>query len=194
MNGPYWIGLRFYNARWEWVESGLAANFTYWEEGFPIDYLEPRPCALIKFSRGGDGRWENSICDITKRILCEKTLQSTTEKTMTSKQTIQDNDCAPPWVKLLDSCYLFHSSQSGMAFDWEDSRRFCHEQKGYLIEVNTKEEQDALRGEGTFANQASKDQYDQYFQLHTMHCIIYFQLNSAITQACLLFTQPSGWD
>ena len=152
MNGPYWIGLKFYNAQWQWTESGLAANFTYWGEGFPIDYLEPRPCALIKYSRGGDGCWENTICDITKRILCEKPLQSTiimkttTEKTMTSKQTMQDNGCAPPWVKLLDSCYLIHPSQSGLG--WDYSRRFCQEQKGYLIEVNTKEEQDALRGEG----------------------------------------------
>ena len=152
MNGPYWIGLKFYNAQWKWVESGLAANFTYWEEGFPIDYLEPRPCALIKYSRGGDGCWENTICDITKRILCEKPLQSTiimkttTENTMTSKQTMQDNGCAPPWVKLLDSCYLFHSPRSVMG--WDYSSRFCLEQKGYLIEVNTKEEQDALRGEG----------------------------------------------
>ena len=158
------MGLKLYNAQWEWVESGLAANFTYWDEGFPIDYLEPRPCALIKFSRGGDGSWENTICDITKRILCEKPLQSTiimkttTEKTMTSKQTMQDNGCAPPWIKLLDSCYLFHSSRSGMG--WDYSRRFCQEQKGYLIEVNTKEEQDALTGEGTFANQAFKDPID----------------------------------
>ena len=119
-------------------------------------------------------------------------MKTTTENTMTSKQTMQDNGCAPPWVKLLDSCYLIHPSQSGLG--WDYSRRFCQEQKGYLIEVNTKEERDALTGEGTFANQASKDQYDQYFKLHTMHCIIYFQLNSAITQACLLFTQPSGWD
>ena len=95
---------------------------------------------------------------------------------MTSKQTMQDNGCAPPWVKLLDSCYLFHSSQSGMILDWEYSRLFCQEQKGYLIEVNTKEEKDALTGEGTFANQTSKDQYDQYFLLHIMHCIAHLSL------------------
>ena len=81
---------------------------------------------------------------------------------MTSKQTMQDNGCAPPWVKLLDSCYLsFLSKWDEMG--WDYSRKFCQEQKGYLIEVNTKEERDALTGEGTFANQTSKDQYDQYF-------------------------------
>ena len=164
MNGPYWIGLKFYNAQWKWVESGLEANFTYWEEGYPIDYLEPRYCVLINFGRGEDGHWENAICEIIKRILCEKTLSSNIPKTpimstttttyetvttttTTSPNTIPNNGCTSPWVKILDSCYLSHSN-GHVNNSWDDSKKFCQEQNGYLIEVNTKEEQDALTGEG----------------------------------------------
>ena len=164
MDGPYWIGLKFYDAQWKWVESELEPNFTYWEEGFPIDYLEPRPCVLIKLSIGEDGLWENAICDITKRILCEKTLPSTTldtlimtttttarEKTMTSKHTMQNNGCTPPWVRLLDSCYSDFTDSHHHTYD--DSKWFCQEHGGHLFEINTKEEQDALKGKETVASQ-----------------------------------------
>merc|ERR1712172_255797 len=48
--------------------------------------------------------------------------------------------CSPPWTSLDTGCYLFQEWNS----TWYDSRRECRQSGGYLVEVDSEEEQDAI--------------------------------------------------
>merc|ERR1712172_468350 len=48
--------------------------------------------------------------------------------------------CSPPWKSLDTGCYLFQEWNS----TWYDSRRECKQSGGYLVEVDSQEEQDAI--------------------------------------------------
>merc|ERR1711971_1173152 len=48
--------------------------------------------------------------------------------------------CSPPWKSLDTGCYLFQEGNS----TWYDSRRECKQSGGYLVEVDSQEEQDAI--------------------------------------------------
>merc|ERR1719209_1618727 len=48
--------------------------------------------------------------------------------------------CSPPWTSLDTGCYLFQEWNS----TWYDSRRECKQSGGYLVEVDSQEEQDAI--------------------------------------------------
>ena len=51
--------------------------------------------------------------------------------------------CSPPWTSLETGCYLFQEWNS----TWYESRRECRQSGGYLVEVDSQEEQDAILGE-----------------------------------------------
>ena len=53
--------------------------------------------------------------------------------------------CNPPWTSLATGCYLFQEWNSS----WYESKRQCKLSGGYLVEVDSQEEQDALIGEIT---------------------------------------------
>ena len=48
--------------------------------------------------------------------------------------------CSPPWTSLDTGCYLFQEWNS----TWYESRRECKQSGGYLVEVDSQEEQDAI--------------------------------------------------
>ena len=53
--------------------------------------------------------------------------------------------CNPPWTSLDTGCYLFQDRNSS----WYESKRECKKSGGYLVEVDSQEEQEALIGEIT---------------------------------------------
>ena len=67
-------------------------------------------------------------------------LTSTTDQVKNTPGDI----CASPWVQISDSCYLEALEDVG---SWFDGEKFCHDQGGYLVEVNTRQEQDRLAGD-----------------------------------------------
>merc|ERR1712130_563219 len=58
----------------------------------------------------------------------------------TSKAAAAMASCSPPWTSLSTGCYLFQEWNS----TWYDSRRECKQSGGYLVEVDSQEEQDAI--------------------------------------------------
>merc|ERR1719209_2348094 len=52
-------------------------------------------------------------------------------------------DCNPPWVSLETGCYLFQQTNS----TWYESRGECQQSGGYLIEIDSPEEQQAIMEE-----------------------------------------------
>ena len=52
-------------------------------------------------------------------------------------------NCNPPWTSLDTGCYLFQEWNSS----WYESKRQCRQSGGYLVEVDSQEEQDAILGE-----------------------------------------------
>ena len=51
--------------------------------------------------------------------------------------------CSPPWKSLDTGCYLFQEWNS----TWYNARRECKQSGGYLLEVDSWEEQDAIMDE-----------------------------------------------
>ena len=51
--------------------------------------------------------------------------------------------CSPPWKSLDTGCYLFQEWNS----TWYNARRECKQSGGYLVEIDSEEEQDAIRFE-----------------------------------------------
>merc|ERR1719187_813476 len=53
--------------------------------------------------------------------------------------------CSPPWKSLDTGCYLFQEWNS----TWYNARRECKQSGGYLVEIDSEEEQDAILREVT---------------------------------------------
>merc|ERR1719381_96133 len=51
--------------------------------------------------------------------------------------------CSPPWKSLDTGCYLFQEWNS----TWYNARRECKQSGGYLVEIDSREEQDAIESE-----------------------------------------------
>ena len=49
-------------------------------------------------------------------------------------------NCDPPWTSLYTGCYLFQEGNSS----WYESRRQCRQSGGYLVEVDSQEEQTTI--------------------------------------------------
>ena len=84
---------------------------------------------------------------------CEKLADESTTVTITTehRQIITDPECRWPWVQILNSCYLMRwetSNATGWeASSWEAGRSFCLDRGGYLLEVDSEEEQEGLTGD-----------------------------------------------
>merc|ERR1719209_1349472 len=59
---------------------------------------------------------------------------------VTSTSAAAMASCSPPWTSLSTGCYLFQEWNS----TWYQSRRECKQSGGYLVEVDSQEEQDAI--------------------------------------------------
>ena len=62
---------------------------------------------------------------------------------VTSRAAAAMASCSPPWKSLATGCYLFQEWNS----TWYTSRRKCKESGGYLLEIDSQEEQDAIMEE-----------------------------------------------
>ena len=153
--GWYSIGLVFNGGEWRWHLSGSLTNQSEWADGHPKDDMR---FAYMDFNDGG--RWVSIYGHITTQVLpfCEKLADVSTTKavitvttTTEHRQIITDPECRWPWVQILKSCYLMRwetSNATGWeALSWEDGRSFCLERGGYLLEVDSEEEQDGLTGD-----------------------------------------------
>ena len=153
--GWYSIGLLFNGGEWRWHLSGSLTNQSEWADGHPKDDMR---FAYMDFNDGG--RWVSIYGHITTQVLpfCEKLADESTTKavitvtpTTEHRQIITDPECRWPWVQILKSCYLMRwetSNATGWeASSWEDGRSFCLESGGYLLEVDSEEEQDGLTGD-----------------------------------------------
>merc|ERR1719239_311044 len=49
-------------------------------------------------------------------------------------------DCKPPWTSVETGCYLFQKSNS----TWYEARRDCQQKGGYLVEIDSEEEQQEI--------------------------------------------------
>ena len=72
---------------------------------------------------------------------------------------LSDLGCAPPWVQIYDSCYLF-SNQSG---NWEKSKYFCSNRSSYLVEIGSRQEQLGLAGVSSFIHLQIRSLSYKYF-------------------------------
>ena len=156
-SGWYSIGLLFVGGEWRWNLSGSLTNesFINWKDGHPKDDMR---FAYMDFNN--DGQWVSVYGGITTQVLpfCEKSMttmtKSTTKAVITTTTTtstehvlnITDSECLWPWVQILDSCYLMGWEASSR----DDGRRFCVERGGYLMEVDSEEEQKSLTGNENF--------------------------------------------
>ena len=156
--GWYSIGLLLVGGEWRWHLSGSLTNKSSWADGHPKDNMR---FAYMDFNNGG--RWVSIYGHISTQVLpfCEKlSYKSTTKAVMTvtttteHRQIITDTECRWPWVQILKSCYLMRWKASNItwteASSWEAGRRFCLDRGGYMLEVNSEEEQNGLTGDVMF--------------------------------------------
>merc|ERR1719193_2648614 len=64
---------------------------------------------------------------------------------VTSTAAAAMSSCSPPWISLSPGCYLFQDWNS----TWYESRRECKQSGGFLVEIDSEEEQNALMNEIT---------------------------------------------
>ena len=86
----------------------------------------------------GSGRTKSSTGFTSGQKACGGRGFSLAEVTSTAAAAMAS--CSPPWTSLDTGCYLFQEWNS----TWYDSRRECKQSGGYLVEVDSQEEQDAI--------------------------------------------------
>ena len=136
------MGMSYSNGEWSWNNAGSLTNesFENWAEGHPHAGMK---IAFMVFSDGA--QWQSSTFYPGVPI-CEKNQDKTVPTTQPAKSTnILDKGCSPPWVQIYDGCYQIPKAE--FAGFWDHGEKFCHEQGGYLVEINTREEQDRLTGD-----------------------------------------------
>ena len=62
---------------------------------------------------------------------------------VTSRAAAAMASCSPPWTSLSTGCYLFQDWNS----TWYESRRECKQSGGFLVEIDSEDEQNALMHE-----------------------------------------------
>ena len=157
-DGWYSMGLLFYGGEWRWNLSGLLTNesFTAWDDGHPRDNML---FALMDFNNAG--RWVSHHSSTNVLPLCEKLAAITKPVTNAAITTTTDHaqnpddaECRLPWVQILNGCYLIGWEASS----WLDGRSFCLDRGGYLLQVNSEEEQNSVTGnEAVFFSSLDKN-------------------------------------
>ena len=121
------MGLSYSDGEWKWNNAGSLTNesFHYWADGHPY----AGKIASMDFDEGG--QWLSSSYSNGVPI-CEK-LKG-------------DKGCTPPWIQISSwqnsGCY-----QIPRAGSWYNGAEICQDLGGYLVEINTKEEEDTLKGD-----------------------------------------------
>lgn len=57
-----------------------------------------------------------------------------------------DSSCTLPWVQIYEGCYLF-SNYSNQSRTWEQSKKYCSNRNGHLVEIGSRQKQLSLAGE-----------------------------------------------
>ena len=91
----------------------------------------------------GSGRTKSTTGSISGQKACGGRGFSLPEVTSTAAAAMAS--CSPPWTSLDTGCYLFQEWNS----TWYDSRRECKQSGGFLVEIDSEEEQNALMNEIT---------------------------------------------
>merc|ERR1719209_297759 len=91
----------------------------------------------------GSGRTKSTTGSISGQKACGGRGFSLPE--VTSKAAAAMASCSPPWTSLDTGCYLFQEWNS----TWYDSRRECKQSGGFLVEIDSEEEQNAIMNEIT---------------------------------------------
>merc|ERR1719381_244845 len=91
----------------------------------------------------GSGRTKSTTGSISGQKACGGRGFSLPE--VTSKAAAAMASCSPPWTSLDTGCYLFQEWNS----TWYDSRRECKQSGGFLVGIDSEEEQNALMNEIT---------------------------------------------
>merc|ERR1719175_21163 len=86
----------------------------------------------------GSGRTKSTTGSTSGQKACGGRGFSLAEVTSTAAATMAS--CSPPWTSLSTGCYLFQEWNSS----WYESKRECKQSGGYLVEVDSQEEQDAI--------------------------------------------------
>merc|ERR1719365_145959 len=91
----------------------------------------------------GSGRTKSTTGSTSGQKACGGRGFSLPEVTSTAAAAMAS--CSPPWTSLDTGCYLFQEWNS----TWYDSRRECKQSGGFLVEIDSEEEQNALMNEIT---------------------------------------------
>merc|ERR1719175_279821 len=86
----------------------------------------------------GSGRTKSTTGSTSGQKACGGRGFSLAEVTSTAAAAVAS--CSPPWTSLTTGCYLFQEWNS----TWYQSRSECKQSGGYLVEVDSQEEQDAI--------------------------------------------------
>ena len=126
------MGLSYSDGEWKWNNAGSLTNesFHNWADGQP----NVGNIAYLVFSEGG--QWASSYEYNTGVPICEKLKPTCTPPT----------PCTPPWIQI-SSCQISGCYQTPRAGSWYNGEEICQELGGYLVEIDTKEEEDTLKGD-----------------------------------------------
>lgn len=133
--GQYYIGMTLnLDKSFSWVD-GTPVTYTAWEHNEPNFANNDENCVTIYRSMGF---WNDINCGLQLPSICKRSIHSI--NTTMVPTTVPTGGCAPEWLSFQSKCYKIVTGNDNLK-NWQDARKYCHDQGGNLVSILNEREQ-----------------------------------------------------
>uniref|UniRef100_A0A672G4Y9 Mannose receptor C-type 1 n=1 Tax=Salarias fasciatus TaxID=181472 RepID=A0A672G4Y9_SALFA len=145
-HGQYYIGMTVnLDKSFSWSD-GTPVTYTAWERNEPNFANNDENCVTMYKSMG---YWNDINCGLEFPSICKRSSHSI--NTTMVPTTVPKAGCAPEWLSFQSKCYKIVTGKDNK--NWQDARKYCHDQGGNLVSILNDREQAFLTTQMLHHNQ-----------------------------------------
>ncbi|XP_029954996.1 macrophage mannose receptor 1-like [Salarias fasciatus] len=145
-HGQYYIGMTVnLDKSFSWLD-GTPVTYTAWEHNEPNFANNDENCVTMYMSMG---YWNDINCGLEFPSICKRSSHSI--NTTMVPTTVPKAGCAPEWLSFQSKCYKIVTGKDNK--NWQDARKYCHDQGGNLVSILNDREQAFLTTQMLHHNQ-----------------------------------------
>uniref|UniRef100_A0A672GKU0 Mannose receptor C-type 1 n=1 Tax=Salarias fasciatus TaxID=181472 RepID=A0A672GKU0_SALFA len=142
----YYIGMTVnLDKSFSWSD-GTPVTYTAWERNEPNFANNDENCVTMYKSMG---YWNDINCGLEFPSICKRSSHSI--NTTMVPTTVPKAGCAPEWLSFQSKCYKIVTGKDNK--NWQDARKYCHDQGGNLVSILNDREQAFLTTQMLHHNQ-----------------------------------------